>query len=148
MIRSRVILLVEDNPDHVELTQRAFAKQRVASEIVVAADGETALDYLFGTGSYAGQATVLPDLVLLDLQLPTLDGLGVLRRIRADVRTRRLPVVVMTSSDEPRDIDDSYDSGANSFVRKPVSFTEFAKAAENLGVYWLVHNEPSTSQAS
>ncbi|MBC8069188.1 MAG: response regulator [Deltaproteobacteria bacterium] len=144
MIRSRVILLVEDNPDHVELTRRAFAKQRLASAIVVAVDGETALDYLFRTGSYAGQTTVLPDLVLLDLQLPTLDGLGVLRRIRADGRTRRLPVVVLTSSDEPRDIDDSYDSGANSFVRKPISFTEFAKTAENLCSYWLVHNEPSS----
>ena len=143
MIRTRIILLVEDNPDDVALTRRAFERSRVANELVVAEDGQQALDYLFGTGTHAGRDTsIQPEVVLLDLDLPLLDGLGVLRRIRADERTRRLPVVMLTSSNEEVDRWRSYDLGANSFVRKPVDFAEFLEAARQLGVYWLALNEP------
>jgi len=142
MSRNGIILLVEDNPDDVELTLRAFGRSRIANEVVVAKDGQEALDFLFATGVHAGRAPgANPEVVLLDLKLPKVDGLDVLRRIRADERTRRLPVVVLTSSSEERDILGSYDLGANSFVRKPVDFLQFIDAARQLGLYWLVLNE-------
>ncbi len=138
-----VILLVEDNPDDVELTRRALDSSNVANELVVARDGVEALEYLFAEGEYAGRdAADLPEVVLLDLKLPRIDGLEVLRRIRADERTRVLPVVVLTSSNQERDIVDSYELGANSYVRKPVEFERFVEAAKTLGLYWLVLNEP------
>jgi two-component system, response regulator len=141
--RNGVILLVEDNPNDVELTLRAFEKSNLGNEIVVARDGEQAIHYLFATGPHAGRnPAALPDVVLLDMKLPKLDGLGVLRRIRADKRTRRLPVVMLTSSREESDVASSYDLGANSFVRKPVDFGEFVDAANRLGIYWLITNEP------
>lgn len=138
------ILLVEDGEDDVELTLRAFAKHRLDNAIVVVRDGAEALDYLFGGELHTGRdAPPTPAVVLLDLNLPRIDGLEVLRRIRADARTRRLPVVVLTSSKEAEDIVRSYELGANSFVRKPVDFVEFVEAARQLGLYWLVLNEPS-----
>jgi len=141
-MKSKIILLVEDNPSDVGLTQRALAKSHVANELVVAEDGQEALDYLFGAGAHAGREVAeLPALVLLDLKLPRVDGLEVLRQIRADDRTRRLPVVILTTSREEQDVAQSYDLGANSYIRKPVDFTQFAQAVENLGLYWLVLNE-------
>jgi len=136
----KIILLVEDNPDDEALTIRGLRRNNLANEIVVARDGVEALDYLFGTG---GKTRMTPTLVLLDLKLPKLDGLGVLRRIRADDRTKRLPVVVLTSSTEERDVLESYDLGANSYVRKPVEFEAFMEAARQLQLYWLVLNEPT-----
>ena len=145
MTRSRIILLVEDNPDDVELALLAFGRTEIPYDIIVATDGKEALDYLFATGVYAGRdPTHVPGVVLLDLKLPKLDGLGVLRRMRADSRTRRLPVVVLTSSNERQDILESYQLGANSFVQKPVNFNEFIEAARQLASYWLVLNEPPT----
>jgi CheY-like chemotaxis protein len=142
MSRSRIILLVEDNPNDVELTLRAFEKNKIANEIVVASDGQEALDYLFATGAYADRdPNAWPEVVLLDLKLPKMHGLDLLRRIRADERTKRLPVVILTSSNEEKDLIDSYDLGANSFVRKPVDFAQFADASRQLGLYWLVLNE-------
>jgi len=136
------LLLVEDNDDDVELTRRAFARSDVAGELVVVRDGEEALDYLFATGRHAGRDRAdLPHAVLLDLKLPKLSGLDVLRRIRADAATRRLPVIILSTSRERADIAGSYDLGANSYVRKPVDFAEFARAARHLGLYWLVLNE-------
>ena len=132
----RPILLVEDNPSDIKLTQRAFAKSMIANQLVVAEDGQAALDCLFGDAN--GE---LPAVVLLDLQLPRVDGLEVLRRIRAEKRTRLLPVVVVTTSKEEQDLVDSYSLGANSYVRKPVSFAEFSAAVAQLGVYWLALNE-------
>jgi two-component system, response regulator len=144
MTGSRIILLVEDNQDDIELTLRAFEKSNIINEIVVAKDGEAALDYLFATGIHAGRdQEVLPEVVLLDLKLPTIHGLDVLRRMRADQRTRRLPVVVLTSSNEEQDVLRSYDLGANSFVQKPVDFAEFIETARHLGLYWLVLNQTS-----
>ena len=141
MIRSRIIMLVEDNADDLELTLRAFEKSGISHEIVVARDGQEALDYLFVAGKFAERDPhVVPEVVLLDLKLPKLDGLDVLRRLRADERTRRLPVVVLTSSKEEQDVLRSYDLGANSFVRKPVDFAQFLQAARQLGVYWLDAN--------
>lgn len=146
MRRSRIILLVEDNPDDLELTLRAFEKSNLVHQIVVARDGREALDYLFAEGGFAGRDSLLaPSVVLLDLNLPKLNGLDVLRRMRADERTRRVPVVILTSSSEEQDIVQSYDLGANSFVRKPVNFAEFLDAASRLGVYWLDVNVPATS---
>jgi two-component system response regulator len=136
------ILLVEDNPDDEVLTRRALKQNDIDSEVVVAHDGAKALDYLFGTGAYAGRDTsVMPQLVLLDLKLPKIDGLEVLRRIRADERTRLLPVVILTSSKEQQDLLDGYGCGANSYVRKPVDFARFSRAVEQLELYWLVLNE-------
>ena len=136
------ILLVEDNPDDEELTVRALRKNNVANEIIVARDGVEALDYLFAQGTHAGRDVHLrPQVILLDLKLPKLDGLGVLRRIRADERTRFIPVVVLTSSNEEKDVIDSYGLGANSYVRKPVDFNQFNEAARQLGLYWLVLNQ-------
>lgn len=149
MTRSRIILLVEDNPDDVELTLRAFERSNVANEIVIAKDGREALDYLFASGAYGDRDDAsTPEVVLLDLKLPKIDGLEVLRRLRADDRTRRLPVVILTSSNEEQDLIRSYNLGANSFVRKPVDFAEFVKAARQLGLYWLVLNEPPPDGAA
>ena len=142
MNRNKSILLVEDNADDVELTLRAFRKSKILNEIVVKRDGVEALDYLFSSGADAGpHPNPSPQVVLLDLKLPKVDGLEVLRRMRADERTRRTPVVVLTSSSEEKDIVTSYDLGANSFVRKPVDFNEFLQAAQQLGLYWLVLNQ-------
>jgi two-component system, response regulator len=142
MIRSGTILLVEDNPDEAELTLRAFERCGTTQQIIVVRDGEEALDYLFASGAHAGRdPKLMPEVVLLDLKLPKLSGLEVLRRMRADERTRRLPVVVLTSSNEERDVLSSYDLGANSFVRKPVDFGEFIAAVRQLGLYWLVANQ-------
>jgi CheY-like chemotaxis protein len=145
MIRKdQVILLVEDNPDDVELTRRAFQKSNVANTIVVVHDGQEALDYLFGTGVHDNRDLMMtPQVILLDLNLPKINGLEVLRRLRANQRTKRLPVVVLTTSNEERDVIDSYDLGANSYVRKPVDFAQFVDAARQLGLYWLVLNEPA-----
>jgi CheY-like chemotaxis protein len=142
MSRSNTILLVEDNAEDVELTLRAFRKSKIANEVRVVRDGAEALDFLFSTGAHAGRSEeATPEVILLDLKLPKVGGLEVLRRLRADERTRRIPVVVLTSSTEERDILGSYDLGANSFVRKPVDFAQFLGAAELLGLYWLVMNE-------
>ncbi|HZR24770.1 MAG TPA: response regulator [Vicinamibacterales bacterium] len=136
------ILLVEDNPDDVELTLRAFKKSRVMNEVVVAHDGVEALDYLFATGSYAYRdPNQLPQIVLLDLKLPRIDGLHVLERLRAHPKTRLLPVVILTSSTEQRDLASGYRLGANSYVRKPVDFQEFVEAVRQLGLYWLLLNQ-------
>ena len=149
MIRSGIILLVEDTTDDVDLTLRAFENSKIVNEVVVARDGEEALDYLFATGAHAGRDLgQMPDVVLLDLKLPKIGGHEVLRRIRADERTRRLPVVVLTSSNEDRDIVRSYDLGANSFVRKPVDFAQFIDAGRQLGLYWLVLNEAPPSSGA
>jgi two-component system, response regulator len=143
MISDKVILLIEDNPSGVGLTRRALDMSRIANELVVAEDGETALEYLWGAGAHAGRdVSELPALALLDLNLPKIPGLEVLRRIRADARTRRLPVVILTSSQEEQDIAAGYDSGVNSYIRKPVDFKQFAHCVEQLGLYWLVLNEP------
>lgn len=140
---SKIILLVEDNPDDEELTVRALRKNNVGNDIVVARDGAEALDYLNGTGTYAGRDPgVMPQLILLDLKLPKVDGLEVLRRLRAEERTRLLPVVILTSSNEQRDLAAGYRLGANSYVRKPVNFDEFMEAARQLGLYWLILNQP------
>jgi len=133
---NKPILLVEDNPSDINLSKRAFAKSNILNEIIVAEDGQAALDYLFGVPSQR-----LPAVVLLDLKLPRVDGLEVLRRIRTDERTRFLPVVILTTSKEEQDLVNSYRLGANSYIRKPVSFAEFSAAVAQLGVYWLALNE-------
>lgn len=138
----RPILLVEDNPDDETLTLRTLAQHKIANDVVVVRDGAEALDWLFGTGAHADRKCGDPHVVLLDLRLPKLPGLEVLRRIRDDERTRLLPVVVLTSSDEERDMVESYRLGANSYVRKPVSFPEFTEAVRQLGLYWLLLNRP------
>jgi two-component system, response regulator len=141
-MKDKVILLVEDNADDEVLTLRALRKNNIKNEVVVARDGAEALDYLFGRGAYEGRdTTVLPQIVLLDLNLPKLDGLQVLKSIRGDDTTKRLPVVILTSSKEEKDLLEGYDLGANSYVRKPVDFTAFAEAVHHLGLYWLVLNE-------
>jgi two-component system, response regulator len=139
----QVILLVEDNPDDITLTVRALKKSNIANEVIVARDGAQALDYLFGEGAHAGRDTKeFPQVVLLDLKLPKLDGLEVLSRLRADDRTRSLPIVILTSSNEEQDRITGYGLGANSYVQKPVDFNQFVAAAAQLGLYWLVLNEP------
>jgi two-component system response regulator len=142
---SHKILLVEDNPDDVELTMHAFRTSRMANEIVVARDGEDALAYLFGTEQYASRAgdDDLPALVLLDIKLPGISGLDVLRRLRENARTRRIPVVILTTSDDQTDIVSGYDLGVNSYIRKPVDFSAFTGVVDQLGLYWLVMNTPS-----
>lgn len=142
----KIILLVEDNADDEALTMRALKKASVRNEVVIARDGVDALDYLFATGPYAGRDVAdTPQIILLDLKLPKVDGLEVLRRIRADERTRLLPVVILTSSNEEKDLVDGYRLGANSYVRKPVDFGQFAAAVRQLGLYWLLVNEPPPS---
>ncbi len=142
-MKQKTVLLVEDSQSDEELMLRALRKNKIANEIVVARDGAEALDYLFGTGAHAGRETAeMPMLVLLDLKLPKIDGLEVLRRIRADERTKLLPVVILTSSKEDQDRLNGYFNGANSFVRKPIEFAEFGEAVRQLGLYWLTLNEP------
>lgn len=142
-MENRIVLLVEDNPDDEELTRRALQKSNIPHELLVARDGVEALDYLFGTGVYAGRdLRVMPLLIMLDLKLPKLDGLEVLRRLRADARTRLLPVAVFTSSSEKQDIKESYALGANSYIRKPVDFGHFSEAVRQVGAYWLALNIP------
>ncbi|OFV88234.1 MAG: two-component system response regulator [Acidobacteria bacterium RBG_16_68_9] len=139
---TKTILLVEDNPDDELLALRALAKNKVASQVVVARDGAEALDYLLATGVHAGrEPDADPAVVLLDLKLPKIDGLEVLRRIREDARTRFLPVVILSSSNESRDVTESYLLGANSYIRKPVDFAQFSEVVRQLGCYWLLFNE-------
>ena len=148
-MENRTILLVEDNPKDELLTLRALNKCNLANEIVVTRDGVEALDYLFATGDFAGRdVDDLPTVVLLDIKLPKIDGLEVLRRIRANERTRLLPVVILTSSDEEKDIVTGYELGANSYVRKPVAFSDFGRAIAELGRYWLITNEPPRKEGS
>ncbi len=142
-MNERSILLVEDNPDDEELVIRTLKQHNVTSRIAVARDGAAALDYLFATGAHSGRDTTdTPAVVLLDLKLPKLDGLEVLQKIRADGRTKLIPVVVFTSSTEEQDLVRSYELGCNSFIRKPVDFGQFAEAIRELGLYWLLLNEP------
>ncbi len=142
-MNNKVILLVEDNRDDVDLTIRGLKQGKILNEVVVAHDGAEALDYLFGTGKYVGRdQRPLPAVVLLDLKLPKIEGLEVLRRIRANEITKLLPVVILTSSKEERDLIEGYRNGANSYVRKPVDFNQFADSIQYLGLYWLVVNEP------
>ncbi len=141
-MEDKIILLVEDNADDEKLTLRALKKNNIVNDVVVARDGAEAIDYLFGTGAYAGRdLRVMPQVILPDLKLPKLDGLEVLRRVRADARTKLLPIVILTSSNEELDRINGYGLGANSYVRKPVDFNEFSEAARQLGLYWLVLNE-------
>jgi len=145
-VKEKIILVVEDNPDDEALTLRALKKNKIANEVVVVRDGAEALDYLFATGAHAGRDTgVGPQVILLDLKLPKMDGLEVLRRVRADERTKLLPVVILTSSKEEQDIIQGYSSGANSYIRKPVDFEKFAAAIGQLGLYWVVLNEAPPS---
>ena len=142
-MKQRFILLVEDNPDDVELTLRALKKQNVKNEVVVTRDGAEALDYLFTTGAHADRdKSIMPAVILLDLKLPKIDGLQVLQRLRADERTKLLPVAILTSSKEEQDIVNGYKLGANSYVRKPVNFNQLSDAVKQLGLYWLLLNEP------
>jgi CheY-like chemotaxis protein len=142
-VNSKTILLVEDNPDDEALAIRALKRHHISNEIIVAHDGVEALDYLFGTGVYAGRdISVKPTVVLLDLKLPRIDGIEVLRRLREDERTKLLPVVVLTTSNEEQDMLNSYSLGCNSYIRKPVNFLEFTEAVRQLGMYWLLINEP------
>ncbi len=141
-MEDRIILLVEDNPDDEALTLRALARHKIANRVVVVRDGVEALDYLFATGPFAAEPPPLPQLILLDLNLPKIGGLEVLRRLRSDDRTRLLPVVILTSSTEERDLVAGYSLGANSYVQKPVAFDQFQHAAEQLGLYWLILNQP------
>jgi CheY-like chemotaxis protein len=141
-MKNKIILLVEDNPDDVKLTLRALKKSNIMNEVIVVGDGVEAMDYLFGTGKFAGRDTVImPQVVLLDLKMPKMDGLEVLHRIRANERTKLLPVVILTTSSEDKDKVDSYKLGANSYIRKPVDFNQFVDAVQQLGLYWLVLNE-------
>lgn len=141
----KIILLVEDNPDDEALTLRALRKNNILNEVIVAHDGQEALDYFFGEGASANS---VPSVVLLDLKLPKIDGLEVLRRIRADLRTCMQPIVILTSSKEEQDIISGYRLGANSYIRKPVDFSQFMEAVRQLGLYWLVLNEPAPPKGS
>ena len=142
-MEEKIILLVEDNPDDVELTLRAFKKNNILNRVIIAKDGVEALDFLFGTGTYAGRELKdLPVVILLDLKLPKIDGMEVLKRIRQDNRTKLIPVVILTSSSEPKDVVNGYSLGANGYVRKPVEFSQFVEAMRNLGLFWLLWNEP------
>jgi len=142
-MEDKIILLVEDNPDDEALTLRALKKSHIGNEVFVIRDGAEALDFLFCTGTYADRdPRDMPHMILLDLKLPKVDGLEVLRRIRADERTRLLAVVILTSSNEEQDLLEGYKKGANSYIRKPVDFNQFADAIRQLGLYWLVLNEP------
>ena len=142
------ILLVEDNPDDEALTLRALQKNNIKNEVIIAHDGAEALDYLFGTGMYEGRDTrLVPQVILLDLKLPKIDGFEVLRRMRADDRTKLLPVVILTSSNEEQDRAQGYGLGANSYVRKPVEFGSFIEAVKQLGLYWLILNQAAPSRS-
>jgi two-component system response regulator len=142
-MNNKTILLVEDNPSDIDLTKRAFDKGHINNNLIVAEDGQEALDYIFGKGKHASRdANQLPVLILLDLKLPKIGGLEVLKIIRATEKIKRLPVVVLTSSKEEQDVAASYDLGVNSYIRKPVDFNQFADAIKHLGLYWLVINEP------
>lgn len=142
-MKNKIILLVEDNPDDVELTLRALKKNNILNEVVVARDGAEALDYLFGEGAYADRDMgIMPAVILLDLKLPRIDGLEVLQRIRSEERTKFLPVVILTSSKEEKDLVNGYKLGANSYIRKPVDFNQFIEGVRQLGLYWLILNEP------
>jgi two-component system, response regulator len=141
-LEDKIILLVEDNPDDVILTERALKKSHILNKLVITKDGAEALDFIFGTGIYSGRdMSVMPEVVLLDLKLPKIDGLEVLKRIRSDTRTKILPVVILTSSKEENDLINGYTLGANSYIRKPVNFNQFVEAIRQLGLYWLVLNE-------
>jgi two-component system response regulator len=141
-MNNKIILLAEDNPDDVKLTLRALKKSNIMNEVVVVSDGVKALDYLFGTGEYSGRDTsILPQVILLDLNMPRLGGIEVLQRLRADARTKLQPVVVLTTSSEDADKIESYRLGANSYIRKPVDFDQFVRAVQQLGLYWLLLNE-------
>jgi two-component system response regulator len=142
IMKDKVILLAEDNPDDVQLTLRALKKSNILNEVVVAPIGVEVLDYLFGAGKYAGRDTnVKPQVILLDIKMPRMDGLEVLSRIRSDERTKLLPVIILTTSSEEKDRIESYKLGANSYIRKPVDFNQFTSAVQQLGLYWLVLNE-------
>jgi two-component system response regulator len=144
-MEEKIILLVEDNPDDVELTLRAFKKNNILNRVIIAKDGAEALDFLFGTGTYAGrELKELPVVILLDLKLPKIDGMEVLKRIRQDNRTKLIPVVILTSSAEPKDVVNGYSLGANGYVRKPVEFSQFVEAMKDLGLFWLLWNETPT----
>ena len=143
-MKDKIILLIEDNPDDEALTLRALEKNNIKNHVMVAHDGAEALDYFFGTGLYAGRdLTVMPQVTLLDLKLPKVDGLEVLRQLRANELTRLLPVVILTSSNEEQDRVNGYGLGANSYVRKPIDFAQFIDAVRQLGLYWLILNEPA-----
>jgi len=142
-VENKIILLVEDNPDDVELTLRAFKQNNISNKVIVVKDGEEALDYLFGRGKHKGRDVKrLPVVILLDLKLPKMDGLEILREIRGSDLTKLLPVIILTSSKQEEDVLNSYELGANSYVRKPVDFKEFVEAIKHLGLYWLLWNEP------
>jgi two-component system response regulator len=146
-MEEKMILLVEDNPDDELLTLRALRKNNIGNNLIVVRDGAEALDFLFGTGSYAGRDTTnMPQIILLDLNLPKVGGLDVLRRIRENMSMRLLPVVILTSSKEDQDLINGYSLGANSYIRKPVDFNQFVEAVHQLGLYWLVLNEPPPRQ--
>jgi two-component system response regulator len=142
-MKSKIILLVEDNPSDVKLTKRALEQNQIVNKVIVAEDGREALDYLLGTGQYAGRdVRDFPAVVLLDLKLPRIEGLEVLKQIRTNETTKLIPVVILTSSDQEEDLIASYKLGANSYIRKPVDFHQFAEAVRTLGMYWLLLNEP------
>jgi CheY-like chemotaxis protein len=142
-MKEKIILLVEDNPDDITLTLRALKKNSIFNQVVVAKDGVEALDYLFGTGIYAGRDTsVMPVVTLLDLKLPKIDGFEVLKRVRSNERTKLIPIVILTSSKEDDDLINGYSLGANSYIRKPVDFEQFTEAIRELGLYWILINEP------
>ena len=144
MMKDQTILLVEDNPDDELLTRRALKKSNICNEVVVARDGAEALEYLFATGVYEGRSLVtMPQVILLDLDLPKVDGLEVLRRIRSDERTKRLPSIILTSSEDQQDLVEGYDLGANGYIRKPLDLAQFRAAVQQLGLYWVVLNEVS-----
>lgn len=145
--RTVEILLIEDNPNDIELTLHALHKHNLANQVHVVHDGADALAYIFSTGKYAGREPVNPRVIFLDLKLPKIDGLEVLRRVRADPRTARIPVVILTSSREERDLITSYDLGANSYIVKPVDWTQFTDSVRQVGLYWLLLNQPPPVQA-
>jgi two-component system, response regulator len=148
-LKTKTIMFVEDDPNHVELMRLALGREAIECKIVVARDGSEALDYVLTTGESAGQnAGILPDIILLDLKLPKIDGLQVLKRLRGQERTRFIPVIILTSSDEARDLIESYKSGANSYIRKPIDFSKFCEAIRHIAEYWLFLNEPAPRVAS